>query len=690
MKLHRWNTLAGLLLALFCAVAVPSLATAEQAPAAARDEATAQPAAPAEPTEASAPTPPSQPEQAEPAEAATEAASEAPDAEKTGEASEAKAAETPATDAKIEAAPAPADTKPAKPAKKKTSRNRHNNPQGEPFQRCEIKEGEVVNDAVSVFAYTRVAGETLDDAVAIFGSNTVTGKVGGDAVSVFGNLHVNGEVLGDALSVFGSTTFGPKAVVHGNVATVFGSVHRDPAAQIQGKEENIGGSLGSLLGGMQTWVDLCLRQGRLLAFSMDVAILWIITGVAMLFNLLVAACSPRGTRACMSTLNEQPGSSLLSTLMTVLLTPLLIVLLAVTGIGAVLIPFVVIGLICITIYGHAVMQAWLGQALGGLLNAGKPLAIAVASLLGGFLTLLLMAVPVLGMLILPLLGLLGTGVVVNAMVRRYNAGRVARQAAHQAATAAKAQVPRPLQRTSPAASAAASIPVPPVIVSPLAAPAANAMPTSTATPDIPPLNLQPAAPQPPVLPGMPAVPAYPSVDLQLPPPPVLPSPESVPAAVTPETSKLSASAAATLPATDEEANSSLPRASFGLRMVALLIDVILIYLVINSLQSLTPSFLHFNKGNSLPLVPLALYGTLMWKYRAATIGHIIMGLQVVRTDDKPLDWTTCVVRGLGSLLSGFAIGLGFLWILVDPEKAAWHDKIAGTAVVRIPKNKPLL
>ena len=124
--------------------------------------------------------------------------------------------------------------------------------------------------------------------------------------------------------------------------------------------------------------------------------------------------------------------------------------------------------------------------------------------------------------------------------------------------------------------------------------------------------------------------------------------------------------------------------------MALLIDVILIYLVINSLQSLTPSFLQLNKGNSLPLVPLALYGTLMWKYRAATIGHIIMGLQVVRTDDKPLDWTTCVVRGLGSLLSGFAIGLGFLWILVDPEKAAWHDKIAGTAVVRVPRSKPLL
>jgi uncharacterized RDD family membrane protein YckC len=28
-------------------------------------------------------------------------------------------------------------------------------------------------------------------------------------------------------------------------------------------------------------------------------------------------------------------------------------------------------------------------------------------------------------------------------------------------------------------------------------------------------------------------------------------------------------------------------------------------------------------------------------------------------------------------------GLGFLWIAFDPGKQAWHDKIAGTAVVRV-------
>lgn len=29
-------------------------------------------------------------------------------------------------------------------------------------------------------------------------------------------------------------------------------------------------------------------------------------------------------------------------------------------------------------------------------------------------------------------------------------------------------------------------------------------------------------------------------------------------------------------------------------------------------------------------------------------------------------------------------GIGWLWILVDPERQACHDKIAGTYVVRVP------
>ena len=41
-----------------------------------------------------------------------------------------------------------------------------------------------------------------------------------------------------------------------------------------------------------------------------------------------------------------------------------------------------------------------------------------------------------------------------------------------------------------------------------------------------------------------------------------------------------------------------------------------------------------------------------------------------------------VVRFLVSLLSVLALGLGYFWIAVDPNRQAWHDKIAGTYVIR--------
>jgi uncharacterized RDD family membrane protein YckC len=48
-----------------------------------------------------------------------------------------------------------------------------------------------------------------------------------------------------------------------------------------------------------------------------------------------------------------------------------------------------------------------------------------------------------------------------------------------------------------------------------------------------------------------------------------------------------------------------------------------------------------------------------------------------------------LVRGLSGIFSLAVVGLGFLWILRDAERQAWHDKIAGTYVVKVPRNWPL-
>jgi uncharacterized RDD family membrane protein YckC len=127
----------------------------------------------------------------------------------------------------------------------------------------------------------------------------------------------------------------------------------------------------------------------------------------------------------------------------------------------------------------------------------------------------------------------------------------------------------------------------------------------------------------------------------------------------------------------------LPRAGFWIRTCALLIDLILCVLVLK----LAP-WVHFRAG--LCLLLLAAYGAVMWKLRGTTVGGSICHLKVVRLDDRPLDWTVVVVRALSCFLSLFVIGLGFFWVAFDNEKQSWHDKIAGTAVVKVPKSVSLI
>jgi len=91
----------------------------------------------------------------------------------------------------------------------------------------------------------------------------------------------------------------------------------------------------------------------------------------------------------------------------------------------------------------------------------------------------------------------------------------------------------------------------------------------------------------------------------------------------------------------------------------------------------------------MELFALAVYGATMWKWKSTTVGGIVCDLRVVRLDGQAIDWGTAVVRALSCFLSLAVVGLGFIWIALDPEHQAWHDKIAGTVVVRVPKGTPL-
>lgn len=135
---------------------------------------------------------------------------------------------------------------------------------------------------------------------------------------------------------------------------------------------------------------------------------------------------------------------------------------------------------------------------------------------------------------------------------------------------------------------------------------------------------------------------------------------------------------------------TLPRAGLGIRMGALLLDVVLMGLVVGLPSGLFPRFMQMDLGLGSGLLVLAIYGAAMWKTKGTTIGGIVCGLKVVRLDDREIDWPTATVRALSCFLSLVVGGLGSIWVIFDADRQSWHDKIAGTTVVRVPKGGSLL
>jgi uncharacterized RDD family membrane protein YckC len=124
---------------------------------------------------------------------------------------------------------------------------------------------------------------------------------------------------------------------------------------------------------------------------------------------------------------------------------------------------------------------------------------------------------------------------------------------------------------------------------------------------------------------------------------------------------------------------TLPRANFWERMGAAFLDVILVSILGKVVGGSPMGY----------LVALAYFAG-MWAWKETTIGGIVLNLKVVRLDDKPITFLVALVRGLAAGFSVIVLFLGFFWMIWDREKQTWHDKIAGTVVVRQPRGMPLV
>jgi uncharacterized RDD family membrane protein YckC len=76
-----------------------------------------------------------------------------------------------------------------------------------------------------------------------------------------------------------------------------------------------------------------------------------------------------------------------------------------------------------------------------------------------------------------------------------------------------------------------------------------------------------------------------------------------------------------------------------------------------------------------------LYFSYQWALGGKTIGMAVFGLAVVGADGSPVTARMAMLRTLALPLSFALAGLGLIGILVQRERRALHDLIAGTAVV---------
>jgi len=127
---------------------------------------------------------------------------------------------------------------------------------------------------------------------------------------------------------------------------------------------------------------------------------------------------------------------------------------------------------------------------------------------------------------------------------------------------------------------------------------------------------------------------------------------------------------------------AMPKALFRDRLAAFVLDVILMLFVLNI----------FDLTDEMPgvfFLGLLVYHIGFWTWKQTTVGGIICQVRLTRVDGTPLSFADALVRGLASIFSLAVLGIGALWILKDPDNQAWHDKIAGTYVVKVPRNWPL-
>ncbi|HEY32558.1 MAG TPA: RDD family protein [Dehalococcoidia bacterium] len=152
-------------------------------------------------------------------------------------------------------------------------------------------------------------------------------------------------------------------------------------------------------------------------------------------------------------------------------------------------------------------------------------------------------------------------------------------------------------------------------------------------------------------------------------------------------------------------------AGFWIRFWAFLIDTLIIVgisLLYNGIWGLASGAGFWGEEATDPLLPDAVassgsslwavssgilflivvaYFICFWRWRGQTPGKMIMRLKIVHFNGAGMGWGGAVMRFLGYIISILLVLSGFFWIPVDIRRQGFHDKIADTFVIAVPRKR---
>lgn len=72
-----------------------------------------------------------------------------------------------------------------------------------------------------------------------------------------------------------------------------------------------------------------------------------------------------------------------------------------------------------------------------------------------------------------------------------------------------------------------------------------------------------------------------------------------------------------------------------------------------------------------------------WLRGGQTVGMRSWRGRLVSMDGGKVEPKQVLIRFFAALLSWAVMGLGFFWILIDPAKLAWHDRLSNTRLILV-------